>query len=369
VAAALAVSGCRGRREEPLLTYFNPEHALSLRYPSSWKTEQAQQDGVWYRYFLAPPSGPERKPPVSVTLIAGPLGIGIDQYAQTYLAGNTVQSTRDESRQGAKGHFYLFASADGKTRSALLLLVEDAAARIGLPPTPAPRPAPSASVRAAAGPALTVRPSPTPIPTAAPAPAEPAATAYVYGLYAQGEAAAFSAQLPLVEEMAKSLTLERPAQYEEERNDRFGFALRMPPSWRSTRSFSSGSTFLQQYTSPALGADKQQTVHASMTLTAEPAAGDGSLDGYYNATMAKLGDTVVALSHTPWRGGYVDLLHSETPVAVTRGKRYYRVAGGRGYTLACDARDDVFSRVSRWCDMIAGTLEVGPELAAHGGAP
>ena len=76
-----------------------------------------------------------------------------------------------------------------------------------------------------------------------------------------------------------------------------------------------------------------------MTLTAEPVVGDGSVDGYYAATMAKLGDTVVALSHAPWRGGYVDLLHSETPVAVTRGKRYYRVAGGRGYTLACDARE------------------------------
>src|SRR5262249_48194159 len=160
MAAAAVAAGCR-RREEPLLTYFNPEHALTLRYPSSWKTEQAQQDGVWYRYFLAPPSGPEHKPPVSVTLIAGPLAIGIDQYAQTYLAGNSVQSSRDEARQGASGRFYVFASADGKTRSALLLLGEKAEARVGLPPTPAPRP------NAAGAP---VSPAPAP------------AAAYVYGL-------------------------------------------------------------------------------------------------------------------------------------------------------------------------------------------
>src|SRR3954462_5639454 len=210
----MAGLGGRGRREEPLLTYFNPEHGLSLRYPSSWKTEQAQQDGVWYRYFLAPP-GPERRPPVSVTLIAGPLGMGIDQYAQTYLAGNTVLSPRDESRQGAKGRFYLFASADGKTRSAPLLLEESAASRVGLPPTPAPRPSPSTTAAGAAGASLTVRPSPTPIPTVAP-PDQATPSAYVYGLYAQGEASAFATQLPLVEEMAKSLTLERPAQYEEE---------------------------------------------------------------------------------------------------------------------------------------------------------
>ena len=91
--------GC-SRRREPFLTYFNPEHALTLHYPSSWKAEQAQQDGVSYRYFLAPPPVPTAKPAVSVTLVAGPLGVGLDQYAQTYLAGNTVQSSRGESPAG-----------------------------------------------------------------------------------------------------------------------------------------------------------------------------------------------------------------------------------------------------------------------------
>jgi hypothetical protein len=58
----------------------------------------------------------------------------------------------------------------------------------------------------------------------------------------------------------------------------------------------------------------------------------------------------------------VDVLHSETPVAVTRGKRYFFVADGRGYTLACEGRDDIYPRVSRWCDMIAATLVVGAEV-------
>jgi hypothetical protein len=357
-------AGCSGRSNEPLLTYFNPEHALTLHYPSSWKTEQAQQDGVWYRYFLAPPAGPERRPAVSVTLIAGPLGVGVDQYAQTYLAGNTVQSSRDEARPGARGKDYLFASPDGKTRFALLLLEESVQARTGLPPTPTPRPAPSASPATPGKASVTVRPSPTPIATPVPPPAVPAVSAYVYGLYAQGEAGAFDSQLPVVEEMMRSLTLERPAQYPEVKNDKFGFALRVPPPWRQARSFSSGNTFLQQYTSPAFGADKRQTVHASLTLTVEPAAGDGTVDAYYKANMDKAGDTVSVLSHTPWRGGYVDVLHSETPVAVTRAKRFFRAADGRGYTLACDARDDIYPKVSRWCDMIAATLRIGPEVQA-----
>ncbi|HUG54305.1 MAG TPA: hypothetical protein VMR21_11920, partial [Vicinamibacteria bacterium] len=205
---------------------------------------------------------------------------------------------------------------------------------------------------------VTVRPSPGA--TEAQPPAQPPA-AWVYGLYAQGETSTFEEQQPVVEEMARSLTLERPALYPEERNERFAFSLRVPPSWRSTRTFSSGGTYLEQYTSPAVGVDRRQTVHASLTLTVEPAPGDGSVEAYYRATMDKLGEAYAVLAHTPWRGGYVDVLHSETPVAVSRAKRFYRTAGGRGYLLALDARDDVYPRVSRWADMIASTLEVGPE--------
>src|SRR5260221_12561628 len=126
--------------------------------------------------------------------------------------------------------------------------------------------------------------------------------------------------------MARSLTLERPAQYAEERNDKFAFAWRVPPSWRQARSFSSGTTFLQQYTSPAFGADKRQTVHASLTLTVEPPGSEGTVDAYYKATMDKAGDTVSVLSHTPWRGGYVDRQPPQTPVGGARANGNFPAA-------------------------------------------
>ena len=52
-------------------------------------------------------------------------------------------------------------------------------------------------------------------------------------------------------------------------------------------------------------------------------------------------------------------LHAETPVAASQQRRYYQVARGKGYTLACEARSDVFGLVLRWCDLIAGTLVIG----------
>ncbi len=364
-------AGCRGTREEPFVTYYNAENAITLRYPASWTTEQAQQDGVWYRYFLAPLTGADRRSAVSVTLIAGPLGLPLDQYAQTYLAGNTVLATREESRPGARGRSYSFRSADGKTSHALLLLEEEAAARAALvalvatpaSPQPAARPSP-ASVASPRGPGggPAVRASTSTTVTAAPPAATPP-SAWVYGLYAQGDAASFEKERPVLDEMARSLSLERPATYAEEKNEKFGFSIRIPPSWRAIKTFTGGGTFMKQFTSPTLAAERRQTINASLTLTAEPVEGD--VDAFYVATMHKFGDAYVILNHARWRDGYVDLLHSETPVAVSRGKRYFRGADGRGYGLAFEAREDVFPKVSRWCDLIAATLKVGPEVAAR----
>ncbi len=293
------------------MTYFNGDLGVSVRYPATWRTEQAAQEGMWYRYFLGPPSGPDRKPSVAVTLLGGPLTGSLEEFAETYLAEHTVTASRDDARQGARGKAYRFSSRDGATRHSLLLLREEGR---------------------------------------------------IYGLYTQGESAAFTSRLALIEEMEGSLTLERAADYPRYKNDKAGFALRVPPSWRETRRFSGGESFLLQYASPPLLAEKGQTVNASLTISVERAPGSGGLDAYYQATRDKLGESFPILSHGPWKDGYVDLMRAETPMATSRVKRYYRVAQGRGYSVTFEAREDAYSRVSRWCDMIAATLEVGEEI-------
>ena len=45
------MSACKGTAREPLVTYFNADHGLSVRYPADWKSDEAEQDGMWYRYF------------------------------------------------------------------------------------------------------------------------------------------------------------------------------------------------------------------------------------------------------------------------------------------------------------------------------
>lgn len=310
---AAAALSCRPAPREPLVTFFSGDHGLSIRYPSSWRTEQAEQANVWYRYFLAPPEGAQGKPAVSVTLLVGQLPGSVEEYAQSYLAGNELVSARDEERGPARGRSYLFRSRDGALRHALLLL--------------------KAGDR-------------------------------VFGLYSQGAAPLFEKHYPVLDEMAKSLSLERVEGYAEEKNERFAFALRVPPSWKETRRFSGGASFLLQYRSPALAADADRDpVHASLTLAIEPVA-DGGLQEYYDATRLKLGDSFQIISHGKWSDGYVDQMRTETPVTVSRVKRFYRVAGGRGYTLSFEAREDVFPRVSRWCDLIASSLRAGEELKA-----
>ncbi|HVR72500.1 MAG TPA: hypothetical protein VMT87_16820 [Vicinamibacteria bacterium] len=312
MAAALlaAAGGCARRPAHPFVTYFNAEPPLTVRIPSNWTTEQVEQDGTWYRYFLAPAAGAERKPAVSVALLSE-TGGRVAEHAQRYLAGQSVTSTREVSRQGLTGSTWRFASADGATRYSLLLLNDQER---------------------------------------------------VYGLYAQGEAGRFQEHEAAVDEMEKSLAPERPERYPEHRNEKLGFSVRVPGSWGTTRNFSGGGTFLMQFTSPALGAENGQTVHAALTLTSEAAPGDGSLDAFYGAIRSRLGEPFRVLNHTAWNDGYMDVERAETPMAVSRVKRFYRVHQGRGYTLAFEAREDVFHRVSRWCDIIAATLAVGPEV-------
>ena len=305
------MAACRRAPAHPYITYFNADNALSLRYPSNWTTQEADQGGTWYRYFLAPPAGEQRKSAVSVTLLAGPLAGSLDAHAQSYLAGNSVLSSRDATRQGAAGKAWRFAAPDGATRYSLLLLQEQQR---------------------------------------------------VYGLYGQGDAARFEEHAPVLDEIEASLTLERPAHYPEHRNDKLAFSLRVPSSWPLNRSFSGGSTYLMQFTSPVLGVDRRQVLHGSLTLTVEPSPGDGSLDAFYKAIRNRLGEPFRVLSHASWNDGYVDQERTETPVTVSRLKRFYRVHQGRGYSLVFEARDDVFHRASRWCDIIAATLKIGPEV-------
>ena len=313
----VAGAGCRrGGGAEQVLVYYNPEHAVSLNYPASWKSDQVRQGETWHRYFTAPPAGTDRKPAVSVLLITsvGTVGATLDSFAQPYLAGLTISERLDEDRPAARGLLWSAVTPDGKSRHRLLLLQEENR---------------------------------------------------VYGLHAQGSADGFSEHEPVVTEMMKSFALERWANYTEERNESLRFSVRIPPTWKSTRTFSGGGSYLKQFTSPALGMDKGgQTAHASLTITVEDVAASATADSFHAATQAKLGENFQLLGHTRWKDGYSDLLRTETPMAESRGKRYYRLAEGRAYTLAFEARADVYPRVSRWCDMIAATLKAGAEIDA-----
>ena len=314
-----ATASCRSG-ERTLVTYFSNTHGLSLKHPSDWKSEEKEQDGVWYRYFVAP--GKDGRPSnLSATLFVAPFTEDLDGYARTYTAGQPAAASSD-ARPGLRGRAYAFDSKDRSTRHLLLVLAPDAAG------------------------ASTVQ-----------APA-------VFGLHFQGEPGAFQGERRTIDAMAASLSLERAVLYPDHLNPAYGFALRVPTSWTSERTLSGGDSYLGQYRSPALSADsKGRTSHASLTMAVQKAPGDGSLDAYYRSIRDGMGDAFPVLSHEAWKGGYADLMRTETQVSESRIKRYYRVAGGRGYSLTCEAQEDVFTGMDRWCDIIASSLRVGPEAA------
>lgn len=295
------------------MTYFHAEPALTLRHPASWTARLAEQEGVRYRYFESQPSGPQRSS-VTATLVATRLEIGLEEHVKRVLGAAQVQESRDETRGNARGRRVRAGSPDGKTRHSLLLLVEDGR---------------------------------------------------VFGLHAQGEAAAFAERLGELDGMEASLAVESAQAYPDRRNPEWAFALRVPESWRSGRTFSGGGTYVTQYMSPPLAVDKDgQTVHASLTLTVEPAPADGTVSAFRERSLKKMGDAYQLVDHQDWRDGMLDVLQFETSLAASRSKRFYRTANGRAYGLAFEAREDVFPRVTRWSDLIASTLRVGAEAGS-----
>jgi hypothetical protein len=308
VALLAGITACRGAETSIFVTSFNARQGVSVSYPAGWHTDQAEQDGMWYRYFLAPPTGSRNQAPLSVTLLAGPLESSVDDYARSYLAGNQVHSTADETRQEAKGRSWTFSSPNGATRHRLLLV-----ARKGR----------------------------------------------VYGLYAQGEAAAYRANEGSLDTMWKSFALERPDLYPRQNWRGSTVTLGVPPSWRETQRFSGRGKVLVHFASPALAVDDGQAVGASLTITVEPLAAGGTVQTYYDATRTGLGENFVVISHDAWNDGLVDVMRTETPLAVTYVKRFYRTAGDQACSLAFEARDDVFWRVDGWADLIASTLDMG----------
>jgi hypothetical protein len=312
VAATAAVGACH-RSEPPLVTYFHADPALTLRHPPSWTARLAEQEGVRYRYFESQPSGAQRSA-VTATLVATKLETGLEEYVKRVLGAAQVQETRDETRGTARGRRVRAATPDGKTRHSLLLLQEGGG---------------------------------------------------VFGLHTQGEAAAFAERQADVDGMEASLAVESASAYPERRNAEWGFALRVPESWRAGRTFSGNGTYVAQYLSPPLAIDKDgQSVHASLTITVESAPPDGSVASFRERSLKKMGDAYQLVDHQDWGDGMLDVLQFETSLAASRSKRFYRTANGRAYGLAFEAREDVFPRVSRWSDLIASTLRVGAEAGS-----
>jgi len=124
-----------------------------------------------------------------------------------------------------------------------------------------------------------------------------------------------------------------------------------------------------QFVSPPLAADKgHETVHAMLSLTFEPLPEGDGLEPYYWATRKRLGDNYQVVNHSSFKGGYVDVMKTETPISVSYIKRYYFADASRGCSLSFEAREDVFPRASRWADYIASTLRFGAQAAPATGA-
>lgn len=290
-------AGCA--RRDPIVTYFDAPHGVSLRYPASWRLQAADPaaTGGAYRHFRAPGSGA-----LSATTLARPVRGTLYDTLAGFTAGKKALLPNEVRRGSLVGVSCLYS--DGAGRYGVVLIPWDGQYQM---------------------------------------------------LLLQGDEASWTRHAPAIAEMMASFQVERAADYPEHREPRFGFALRVPPSWRETQGFARADTLLRVYASPVLAVDGRDGVQASLTVTVEP-LGSASLDDYYQRKRKDLGDAFAVVKHEAWRDGYVDTIVTETAVMTSRIRRFYRVSDRRGYCLAFEAREDVFARASGWFDLIANTL-------------
>jgi hypothetical protein len=279
---------------------------VSVRYPASWSTDSVDQpDNPSYRFFMAPGEKGQKTTPTSASLLAA-RDTSLDAYAAALMEGATAVSNQDVERQGLKGKAYRYGKPPA--RFGLVLLPTEGG---------------------------------------------------VLGLYVQGDDSGFTRHRAAVDEMMDSFTVERPAAYVAVRDTAAGFALRLPPSWKRAGGMSNASITTIQFISPPVGVDRDGSrIHAGLVVKAQPFAGDA--DAFYAQIRREAGHAYKVASHTPWKGGWVDVEMVETAMSEGRLKRFITVSGGRAYSLVFETREDVFHRVSAWCDLIASTFEAGP---------
>ena len=128
----------------------------------------------------------------------------------------------------------------------------------------------------------------------------------------------------VLDEMWASLTVERPDRYPVRGWKAFDASLGVPESWRQTREFSGGGTTLVQFASPPLGDgqapdDPRRAVgHARARSPAAAACASTT-----TRPASSSATTTWSASHQAFRGGFVDIMKTETPLAVSYIKRYY----------------------------------------------
>ena len=79
---------------------------MSVRYPATWQSAEGPADGVWYRHFQAPATG--GKSAITATLLSGPTGGTLDQYAQSCYDGDmdACDTLYNESEVGSDYETY-----------------------------------------------------------------------------------------------------------------------------------------------------------------------------------------------------------------------------------------------------------------------
>ncbi len=305
----LAALSCRDPAKQRLITVYVPDIAVSLPLPQGWSSAADQQGGFRMTTFTGPSVDVPERDGIQVQVMAGPAPAGqsLRELADRFYIGEQKVLSERSFRLGAAEGFLWSFEWERRPQSGRLLLIE--------------------------------------------------VEEVLYGVFATGEARSVLAYGPTLDRMYQGFSIESASHFDLYEDAAFELSLRYPRSWtRSHFLRQAGETLFVGFRSGPLAVDSDgATVHATLEVTVNQAQPGTTLEGFYSAAAAGLGENYRMLRHDLLEEGRgIAVLYSvETQLADYLEWVIYNFVDGRTYLYRFHCRDGLYGAIQPWLAEIA----------------
>ena len=305
----LGALSCQGTGQPPLITVYLPGIEVSLPLPQGWTSASTEQGGYRMTTFSGPSVDVPERDGIQVQVMAGPApgGQTLREVADQFYIGEQIVHSEQPVQVGEdEGMLWTFAWERRPQAGRLLLIESD-----GL----------------------------------------------LYGVFTTGVERSIQAYGPTLDRLYEEFSIESASTFDLYEEPDFNLSLRTPQSWtRSHFLREADETLLVGFRSGPLAVEGDgATVHATLEVTVQSVGPEVTLESFYSAAAAGLGENYRMLRHEILDDGRgIAVLYSlETQLADYLEWVVYNLVDGRTYLYRFHCRNTLYRNIEPWLTEIA----------------